>query len=173
MRRSAIERLLPAVYQQAAGPGGVLAALLDVMEQMHEPSERRLVDVAELFAPYRTPDRFLPFLAGWLAFEHIAGPAGDGALPVPVGRLRDLVAEGSRLAQWRGTGTGLRSVVETVTGVSGCVVEEPPDRPFHVVVRVPAAAAAYRELVERVVEAEKPAAVTYQVVVTETEGAEE
>jgi phage tail-like protein len=166
MRRSAIERLLPAAYQQVATPGSVLAALLEVMADLQEPSEQRLAAVDELFAPYRTPDRFVPFLAGWLALEHLApgtGHGADGPLAVPIGRLRDLVAEGARTAQWRGTAAGLRAVLATATGVAGFVVEEPPDRPFHIVVRPPVAARSQLALVQHIVEVEKPAAVTFEV----------
>lgn len=173
MRRSAIERLLPAVYQEAARPSSVLAALLDVMEQMHEPGERWLGDVPRLFAPYRAPDRFIRFLAGWVALGQVTGDGGgEPGEPVPVGRLRNLVAEGARLAKWRGTAEGLRAVVEIVTGVAGFVVEESPQRPFHVVVRVPAEARSQLALVRRVVEIERPAAVTYDVVVDESTGGE-
>ncbi|RBI96481.1 phage tail protein, partial [Micromonospora provocatoris] len=59
MRRAAIERLLPAAYQRAAGPGSVLGALLDVMEALHAPDEAVLADVDALFGPYRTPDGFV------------------------------------------------------------------------------------------------------------------
>jgi hypothetical protein len=147
MRRSAIERLLPAAYQQAAGPGTVLAALLAVMEGLHEPSERVLAAAPELFSPYRTRPDLVPFLAGWVAADHLRLP------PVPVGRLRDLVA------------TGLRAVLETATGVPGFAVEEPADRPFHIVVRAPAAARPQLQLVRHIVEIEKPAAVTCEVTV--------
>jgi len=168
MRRSAIERLLPAAYQQATGPGSVLAALLDVMEGMHEPSERVLDDVPELFAPYRTRDDLVPFLAGWVAAGHLvprSRAGGEAALAVPAGRLRNLVAQGAATAQWRGTAAGLRAVLETATGVAGFAVEEPPDRPFHIVVRAPAAASPQRRLIEHIVEAEKPAAVSHEVAV--------
>jgi phage tail-like protein len=159
MRRSAIERLLPAAYQQAAGPGTVLAALLAVMEGLHEPSERVLAAAPELFSPYRTRPDLVPFLAGWVAADHLRLP------PVPVGRLRDLVATGAATAQWRGTATGLRAVLETATGVPGFAVEEPADRPFHIVVRAPAAARPQLQLVRHIVEIEKPAAVTCEVTV--------
>lgn len=166
MRRSAIERLLPAAYQQTAGPGTVLAALLDVMERLHEPSERVLGAVDGLFSPYRTPDDLVPFLVGWVAADHLAGTprTSDGApFAVPLGRLRDLVATGAATAQWRGTAAGLRGVLETATGVPGFLVEESADRPFHIVVRAPGAAAPQLALVRHVVEAEKPAAVTCEV----------
>ena len=166
MRRPAIERLLPAAYQRAVRPGSILAALLDVMEGMHAPSEDRLAAVDELFSPYRAPDAFVPLLARWVALDPaVAGsvPAGSGPPLIPTGRLRDLVARGAAFARQRGTAAGLRAVVETATGVSGLDVEEPPDRPFHVVVRVPAGARPYLELIRRLVEAEKPAAVTCEV----------
>jgi phage tail-like protein len=172
MRRQAIERLLPAVYQRTAGPGGVLGAVLDVMEQLHAPDEARLETVDDLFAPYRTPERFVAFLAGWVALDPFAspGPAGglsNGGRPaaVPVGRLRDLVASGAELAQWRGTATGLIAMIETALGVSGVQVQEPPGRAFHIVVRVPAAAAGQLDLVRRITEAVKPAATTYEIAV--------
>ncbi|KAB1903870.1 phage tail protein, partial [Micromonospora sp. AMSO31t] len=161
MRRAAIERLLPAAYQRAAGPGSVLSALLDVMEALHAPDEAVLADVDALFAPYRTPDGFVAYLTRWVAMDHVvAAPRTDAPLPLPVGRLRDLVAHGALLARWRGTPYGMRTALELATGVTGFVLEEPADRPFHVVVRVPPAAADRLALVTRIVEAEKPAAVT-------------
>ncbi|MEU8315163.1 phage tail protein [Micromonospora sp. NPDC048887] len=165
MRRAAIERLLPAAYQRAAGPGSVLGALLDVMEALHAPDEAVLADVDALFAPYRTPDGFVAYLTRWVAMDHVvAAPRADAPLPLPAGRLRDLVAHGALLARWRGTPHGMRTALELATGVTGFVLDEPPDRPFHLVVRVPPAAAGRLALVTRIVEAEKPAAVTVEVV---------
>ncbi|MEU1807579.1 phage tail protein [Micromonospora sp. WMMD1076] len=165
MRRAAIERLLPAAYQRAAGPGSVLGALLDVMEALHAPDEAVLADVDALFGPYRTPDGFVAYLTRWVAMDHVvAAPRADAPLPLPVGRLRDLVAHGALLARWRGTPYGMRTALELATGVTGFVLDEPPERPFHLVVRVPPAAADRLALVTRIVEAEKPAAVTVEVV---------
>jgi hypothetical protein len=158
----------------------VLGAVLDVMEQMHAPDEERLETVDDLFAPYRTPERFVAFLAGWLALDPFVppgsagGPAGGlangpSAVSVPVGRLRDLVATGAELAQWRGTGTGLIAMIETALGVSGVQVQEPPGRAFHIVVRVPPAAAGQLDLVRRITDACKPAATTYEVSVMDTQ----
>ncbi|MFD6692609.1 phage tail protein [Micromonospora aurantiaca (nom. illeg.)] len=164
MRRAAIERLLPAAYQRAAGPGSVLGALLDVMEALHAPDEAVLADVDALFGPYRTPDGFVAYLTRWVAMDHVvAAPRADAPLPLPAGRLRDLVAHGALLARWRGTPYGMRTALELATGVTGFVLDEPPERPFHLVVRVPPAAADRLALVTRIVEAEKPAAVTVEV----------
>jgi phage tail-like protein len=178
MLRQSIERLLPAVYQRSALPGGVLAALLDAMETLHAPTEAALAAVEDLFHPYRAPDRLVPFLARWVALDHVLpiSRAGTTAaadevsrLPIPIGRLRDLVASAPALAQRRGTANGLRMFLETAMGVSGFTVEEPDGRPFHVVVRVPPAATHQIELVRRIVALEKPAAVTCEVVVPEPE----
>jgi hypothetical protein len=174
VRRQSIERLLPQAYQQVAEPPGVLAALLAAMERMHEPSERVLAAVDDLFTAYRSPDRMVGFLLGWVALDHVPNPSGVPGVPgvpgaprssaVSQGRLRDLLAQGAWLAQRRGTAAGLGALIETVIGIP-VAIEEPTDRPFHVVVRLPAAAAHHRALVCRVVEAEKPAATTSEVVV--------
>ncbi|GAA3284433.1 phage tail protein [Dactylosporangium vinaceum] len=156
MRSADIERLLPAVYQRAAGTGGPLAALLDVMEGMHEPVEGRLAAVDDLVAPYRTPDAFLPYLLGWLAMDHIGRS-------LPPGRQRDLAARAGELARTRGTAAGLCALLATVTGVAGFVIDEPADRPFHIVVRVPAAAHDQLPLIRVAVALEKPAAVTADI----------
>jgi phage tail-like protein len=167
MRHQAIERLLPAAYQRADAPGSVLSALLDVMEAMHAPDEAVLDTVDDLFSAYRTLEPFVPFLARWLALDHLLprprpGKA-DARLPIPVGRLRDLVAEGAALAQWRGTPEGMRRTLEVATGATGFAIDEPPDRPYHFVVRVPPAAADQLAMIRRIVEAEKPAATTAEV----------
>ncbi|MFG1882660.1 phage tail protein [Micromonospora sp. NPDC049102] len=165
MRRSAIERLLPAAYQRACVPGSVLWALLDVMEGLHAPDEAILAEVDALFDPYRAPDDMVVRLTRWVAMDHVvASHRPDAPLPLPVGRLRDLVAHGALLARWRGTPYGMRRALEVATGVSGFAIDEPDERPFHIVVRVPAVAADHLAVITRIVEAEKPAAVTAEVV---------
>lgn len=161
MQPAAIERLLPAAYQRAAIPGSPLATLLQIMADLHAPDEALLADVEDLFAPYRTPDELVGFLAGWVALEVVRGD--PPAVAPPVGRLRDLVTEGALLAQWRGTRIGLRRYLEVATGVGGFVVEEPRRPRFHFIVTVPAAAADQLELVRRIVEHEKPAATTCRI----------
>ncbi|GIJ09365.1 phage tail protein [Micromonospora andamanensis] len=166
MRRAAIERLLPAAYQRAAVPGSVLWALLDVMEALHAPDEAVLAEVDALFAPYQAPGPMVAYLARWVAMDHlVAAPRRDVPLPLPLNRLRDLVAHGAALAAWRGTPDGLRTALELATGVTGFVLDEPAERPFHLVVRVPTEAADQVALIDRIVAAEKPAAVTAEITV--------
>ncbi|MGK5676121.1 phage tail protein [Micromonospora sp. URMC 106] len=168
MRRAAIERLLPAAYQRASVPGSVLWALLDVMEALHAPDEAVLADVDALFDPYRAPDGMVAYLARWVAMDHVtAAPRPDAPAPLMPGRLRDLVAHGALLARWRGTPYGMRKALEVATGLTGFALEEPADRPFHVVVTVPPAAAGQLAVITRIVEAEKPASATAEIVVAE------
>lgn len=174
MRREHIERLLPAAFQRSVTGHGVLDALLAVMQGLQEPSETVLSHVDDLVSAYRAPDVLVPFLVNWVAFDHLglasAGVAttAEGATAtggrVPVGRLRELIANAAALAATRGTAAGLCRLLATVTGADGYRVDEPANRPFHLVVRVPPAAAADVELIRRIVAAEKPAATTFEVV---------
>jgi hypothetical protein len=172
MRRETIERLLPGVYQRAAEPGSPLSAVLDVMAGLHEPDERLLSAVDDLFAPYRTTEPLIRYLTGWVSLGYLLGADGgaDGGangwapLPIPPARLRNLVAESPRLARWRGTPGGLRWFLEIATGVNGFVVEEPVDRAFHFVLHVPPQAEDQLGVIRRIVAMEKPAAATYEIV---------
>ena len=65
MKQALIEQLLPQVFQRTIRPGNPLMAILEVMEALQGPSEEVLADLAEYFSPYRAPDRFVPYLAGW------------------------------------------------------------------------------------------------------------
>jgi phage tail-like protein len=165
MRRAAIERLLPAAYQRASTADSVLRALIDVMETLHEPDERLLAEVDELFAPYRTRDAFAAYLTRWVALDQVIVTSTGAPLPLRPGDLRNLVAMGAHLAQWRGTPYGLRHALRIATGVGGFAIDEPTDRPFHLVVRVPPAATDRLALITRLVAVEKPAATTFEVVV--------
>src|SRR5687768_9867082 len=98
MRPDVIAGMLPAAYQRALHPSGVLSALLGVMEVLHEASEHQLDHVEDLFHPYRCPERMVPFLARWVSVDHL-------------GSRRDLVANGTALAQSRGTRPGLRDAI--------------------------------------------------------------
>ncbi|GHJ42767.1 hypothetical protein Cs7R123_01090 [Catellatospora sp. TT07R-123] len=149
MRSDAIAGMLPAAYQRSMHPSGVLWALLGVMEGLHESSEARLGSVEDLFHPYRSPDRLVPFLARWVSVDHL----GTG---------RDLVAAGAALAQWRGTREGLKAAVVIATGLTEIEIEEAEDRPFHLIVRIPAGCV-LAEQVRRIVELDKPAATTFEM----------
>jgi hypothetical protein len=197
MRRPEIERLLPSVYQLALNPveGWVmepdhrLGAILDAMEALHHPIEQILDGLDAWLDPRRTPDAFVPYLAGWVDLDRLAGAgfrkrvaeAADARSAMAAGitaslpasgmaRLRELVAAASDLARWRGTARGLLRFLQVATGIQGFTVdEEPRDAsgrrlPFHIVVHGPAAAEPMRPLIERIVDSEKPAYVRADIV---------
>lgn len=176
MHRDRIEQLLPTMYQLAARPGSPLDALLHVMADLHEPDEQLLDQIETVFDPYRAPPDFVPWLTRWVGLEWLIADepddvdAGDPDEVAPrefgpgIGRLRDVVAIGHALAQWRGTEYGLRLFLTTATGIRGFRVEEPPDRPFHLVIVAPAAAEPYAAVLRRIVDRMKPAATTAEIV---------
>lgn len=171
MRQADIELLLPGVIRRTVTPGSPLDALLAVMEAMHAPADEALGSLGDTFHPYRCPDRFVPYLAGWVDLDRFLTDGGDGTmgLPTGVGRLRELVARAAALARRRGTVGGFVELLETATGVTGFRVDEEVRdaqgevRPFVVRLHVPPAAVRYRSLIARIVESEKPASVRCEV----------
>jgi phage tail-like protein len=171
MKQADLLRLLPAVYQQTAAPGSPLMALLAVMEGMHAPSEVVIGRLGSYFDPYQTPDEFVPFLAGWVDLARFLTPVAEGEaqFAAGMGRLRELMASAAYLSSWRGTAKGLLRFLEIATGIAGFVVEEQVmgadnrPRPFHIRIVAPQVAQLHQSLIERIIEAEKPAYVTYEL----------
>lgn len=179
MNRKEIERFLPGVVQRTAVPGTPLPAILKVMEALHEPSEAVLTNLDATFDPLRTPGEFVPFLARWVyldrIFEETAGVGrtslarAENPISTGLGRLRELIAAAAYLSNWRGTSRGLLLFLETATGLTGFVIEENvpgldhQPRPFHLRIFAPEAARIHQALIERIIEQEKPAYVTYQL----------
>lgn len=174
MKRSELEALLPEVFQRTLLPGSLLGGILDVMEALHDPDEQILAAIEAYFDPNRAPERFVPYLARWVDLERVMGavPAADpgAAWPAGLAQLRALIGAAAELSRWSGTLRGLVRFLELATGVGGFTVDEQvpgPDqrpRPFHIAVHVPAGAERYSTLIARIVEAEKPAYVTYDLI---------
>jgi phage tail-like protein len=178
MKASEVERLLPEVFQRTLRNGSPMSAIVKLMEALHGPDEQVLATVDCAFSAYRTPDRLLPFLAEWVDLDRFFPPPPPGALPgdwsprsLPTGpgRLRELIAAAAFLSQWRGTARGLRSFLETATGLRGFEIDETVagtdglPKPFHIRVRAPEEAAPHRALIDRIIAQEKPAYVTYEL----------
>jgi phage tail-like protein len=175
MKKGQIKRLLPAVFQGAVRPGNPLSAILDVMESMHAPSEAALDSLDVNFNPYRAPDAFVPYLASWVDLEVLLdvprteSPTSMPSLSTGLGRLRELTAAAVTLSRWRGTRKGLRLFLETATGAKGFDVDEQvvgadgKVKPYHLRVTAPKELTEHRVLIQRIVELEKPAHVTYEL----------
>jgi len=178
MKRSEIERLLPHVFQRTIRPDNPLLAILEAMSALHAPSEAALDGLDGSFNPFRAREDFVPYLACWLDLERLFNkPPGlmqtrhSSRPPISTGieRLRALTATAAYLSQWRGTKRGLVLFLEIATGIQGFAVEEQPPGPdgelmsFHLRVIAPSVVKSYQSLIERIIESEKPAYVTYEL----------
>jgi len=175
MKRTEIEQLLPEVLRRTSGEGTLLHTLLGVMEGLHVHTESRLTHIDQLFNPYGTDPEFVPYLASWLDLDRFFDACEGGAAtrdePITSGsgRLRELIARAAYLSKWRGTGQGLRAFLETATGATGFEIDERPAvqaarrEAFHIRVRVSASLISHQALIARIVESEKPAYVTAEI----------
>lgn len=171
MNQNDIKKILPGMFRQAAVKGSPLDAVLSVMELLHEKTEGILQNLDAVFDPLRTDDRFVPFLSTWVDLDWIfksEGSETDFDLnAIGTDPFRTLVSLAWYLSKWRGSAKGLILFLETATGVEGFSIHENiKDEngraiPFHIEISVPDAAADKRHLIERIIENEKPAYVTY------------
>lgn len=179
MKQEAIVERLPDIFKQAAASKdeqNPLPALLGVMEKMHARDEEILSGFGRYVDPRRTTDEFVPYIAAWVDYAWLLldppdNPYTDVVQPFAggLGRLRELIAWAASESKWRGTSAGLVRLLERATGVQGYRVEETvldksgQPLPFRVRVIAPREAARYFELVQRIVEHEKPAHVVAKV----------
>jgi P2-related tail formation protein len=118
------------------------------------------------FDPRRAPESFLPLLARWVDL--------DVTVSTGPRRWRELIAAAAELARWRGTRRGLIRFLELATGATGFdVAEDVHDEqghlvPFHVQVIAPASTRPHQAMLERIIQREKLAHVTYQLTFRET-----
>lgn len=183
MKASGFAALLPAVIRNALPGDATLATLLDVMELFADPVDLRLRTLDRVFDALSTAAPFAPMLARWVDLEWLyadedetdpmaaASAWLDSGLPL--GRLRVLIEHSHALAQARGTAHGLARFLELATGVRGFVVSDASQgaAPFHLRVFIPDAAASQSALIERIVNAEKPAYATWEAVSNDKTGA--
>ena len=176
MKHQDIKQLLPEVFQRADTTGSPIFALLEAMETLTEPDEEILRQVSIYFNPYATLEKFLPFLASWVDLDRFFPSlqdqmiANSDSIQAPgTGRLRELIAAATQLSKLRGTAAGLQLFLETATGLKGFEIDENvlPEYsdvlPFHIKIRAPFAAKKHNALIERIIEQEKPAYVTYNL----------
>lgn len=167
---------MPEVFQRADQAGTPLYALLEMMESLTEPSEEILRQISHYFNPYTTPEKFVPYLASWVDLDRIfafhAGLASADNHSLQVidsGCLRELIMAAARLSKLRGTAEGLKLFLETATGQKGFEIDENvllennDVLPFHIKITAPEEALVHRTLIERIIEQEKPAYVTYSL----------
>jgi phage tail-like protein len=138
------------------------------MECLQAPSEAVLESLDTYFDPRQAPEDWLPSLARWLDLDRLLTPNGE--FPGGPKRLRMLILSAVALNQERGTQSGLEHFLQTATGIEDIAVETAAAPPYHIKVSCPAPDQAYGltyaqfcAWLERLVAAEKPAYVTYEV----------
>lgn len=116
----------------------------------------------------------LALLAHWVNLGPLLTRYNEGddtvhSLSSGIGQLRELTAAASELSRWRGTAIGLQRFLITATGIPGFAIDEDvtvpnsANRPFHIRITALRSAARHRTLIQRIIEREKPAYVTYEL----------
>jgi phage tail-like protein len=107
---------LPAIYSENPAPANLLARFLSLFGSFFGELEREIGRLSRLFDPEATPEKFLSWLAGWLALEIEEEWRRD--------RKREAIAKAIELYAWRGTVAGLRQALRFFAGVEAHI-EEP------------------------------------------------
>lgn len=145
---------LPGIYST----NRFLARFLLIFEAILAPIDRTIENIASVFDPDVAPADVLPWLGSWL------GLAFDEGWPEE--RRRELIRSAAMLYHWRGTKRGMSEFVRIYTGVMPEIVEptlsqlsNSRDLAFRFTVRltVPRGAPIDRALLQRIIDAEKPA----------------
>lgn len=170
MQADEIAQLLPGIFQRsldfqraqnAAGAprGNVLAALLGVMETLHEPAEKTLLELHRYFLPDQTDDAFMPFLSQWVDLAWLA--EGESHPAASLDQLRLLILKAGELSTQRGTRQGMLRFLRLATGLTGFQIEESQQDAYHILVTYPPKADP--RLVAAIVDHLKPAYVTFEL----------
>ena len=111
-------RYLPAIYARQAASRDFLERFLALFESVLGGVEETIDHgLPQLFDPQAAPDRFLPWLAGWLAFDLVEDWSSQ--------EQRQRIAEAFQLHARRGTPQGLSGALKLYAGVEA-IIEEPP-----------------------------------------------
>lgn len=176
MKHLEINSLLPEVFQRTDQSGSLLYGFLEAMESLTEPAEKILQHIHLYFNLYSTPDVFLPYFAKWVDLDRLFPSVNSHTLTSTHGfididslRIRELILAATILSKLRGTSEGLKRFLNIATGVNDFDIDENL-LPFHIKVIAPRTAFEHRLLIERIIEQEKPAYVTYALEFSHPEG---
>jgi phage tail-like protein len=152
--RSSYLDYLPGIYSG----NDFLARYLLIFETIFEPVSRTVANIPDYFDPNIAPSDVLPWLGSWL------GLVLDERWPDA--RRRELIRSAAHLYRWRGTRRGLEEFIRVYTGIVPEITEPTlseisasRDLAFRFTVRltVPAGAELDRDLLEQIIDLEKPA----------------
>ncbi len=161
--RSTYIDYLPGIYKES----DFIGRFLLIFEHILSPVHRTVGNIPYIFDPAHVPASLIEWLGSWVGL--VLDPRW------PERRRRDLIAAAVPLYRFRGTRRGLSEFIRLYTGYAPEITEPTvrdvsADRSlafrFDVVLRVDDPATVDRELVESIIELEKPAfsAFTLQIV---------
>jgi len=141
---------LPGIYHTE-----FMARFLGIFEAIMTPIEWNIDNFDLYLDPATAPRDFIPWLASW--FDIAFDPSWTEA------QRRHLLKEAHSIYARRGTRWALSRVLEIYTGQTPTIVDTDPDlEPFTFKVSLPAVAARLeREMIERLIDAHKPAHTLY------------
>ena len=174
---------LPAIYKTDEFIGRFLCIFEDILQ----PIEPAVDNIPYYFDPRMTPEPFLSWLASWL------GLVLDERCPT--NKRRELIGSAVELYRWRGTRKGLSEFLRIYTGVVPQITE-PTSRPktslgpdtrlgintylgggesfnFTVTITAEDLAEVDINIVRAIIEAQKPAHITYALNVSYKQGAKQ
>lgn len=141
-----------------------LARFLRIFQTVSDTVLHQIDSLPHLFDPTVAPDNMVRLMGAWLGVDFI-----DSFLPDEV--QRQIVREYSSLVQWRGTGRGLKQLLELISGQEATVEDsggvylegEAPSAPPHVTLTVTSTGWATEADLVRIVRSELPASVTFEL----------
>ena len=152
--RSSYLDYLPGIYSS----NDFLSRYLLIFESILEPISRTIGNIPHYFDPALAPSDTLPWLGSWL------GLLLDERWPDE--KRRDLILAAADLYRWRGTRRGLEQFIQVYTGIKPEITEPTlseisasRDLAFRFTVRLhlPAGSDVDSELLEQIIDLEKPA----------------
>ena len=143
---------LPGIYQT-----DFMARFLAIFESTAAPIEWNIDNFDMYLNPATAPEGFLPWLANWFSISFDPTWSEE--------QRRTLLSEAHEIYARRGTRRALSRVLEIYTGVEPEILDrEEDDDPFTFTVNVPLSESEVdRDLLERIVDANKPAHTNYQL----------
>lgn len=159
---SSYMQYLPPCYHE----DDFLGRFLLIFESILEPLDRCIEHLNLYFDPRVTPEAMLPWLASWV--DLVLNEKWS------VEQRRTLIRAAPTLYLWRGTRRGLTEYLHIYTGVIPTIIEphqlteagettDVPPSVFYVILEVPDPTEIDREIVEAIIEAEKPAHTAYML----------
>ncbi len=112
--RQSYLRYLPAVYQEEDSSRDFIERFLSIFESTLYDSEELISGLPSYFDPKAAPDRFLPWLAGWMALD---------LYPLLGEKNREFILRVFEFYRLKGTAGGLADLVSFLTERKCCIKE--------------------------------------------------